>query len=76
MSPLRLRWATVGLAHDLTSSKGLRTGSGTQVFRVNTQCEFCCPIATSYDIPGPYVECAAISRLVQASAVFSCGQVS
>ena len=42
----------MGLAQDLTGSKGLGTGSGTLAFGVNTQGEFCSPVTTSCDILG------------------------
>lgn len=50
MSPPCLSEATVGLAHDLTGSKGLGTGSATQVLEVNTLGKCCYPIAPSGDI--------------------------
>lgn len=52
MSPLRPREATMGLTQDLTGSKGLRTCSGAPVLGINTQDEFCSPVATSCDILG------------------------
>lgn len=42
----------MGLAQDLTGSKGLGTGSGAPAFGINTQGEFCSPVATSCDILG------------------------